>query len=65
MHMNVSGEDAARFNAVRLDSYANVNDGELIEANDLTGLVKWKDRAGEVREKTLGEHQIRIIPRAR
>lgn len=63
--MNVSGEEAARFNAVRLDSYACVNEGELVEANDATGLVKWKDKAGEIKEKTLGEHQIRIIPRAR
>lgn len=61
----VSGEEAARFNAVRLDSFACVNEGELVEADDLTGLVKWKDKAAVVREQTLGAHAIRIVPRAR
>lgn len=63
--MNVSGEDAARFNAVRLDSFLNVNDGELVEADEQSGLVRWKDKAGEVKEKTLGSHAIKITPRAR
>ena len=63
--MNVSGEDAKRFNAVRLDSYANVNEGELVEADEQTGHVRWTDKAGEVKSRTLGDHAIRIIPRAR
>lgn len=61
----VSGEEAARFNAVRLDSFACVNDGVLVEADDQSGMVKWKDKAGEIKTATLGEHAIRIIPRAR
>lgn len=63
--MIISGEDAKRYNAVRLDSFLNVNDGELVEADEQSGLVRWKDRAGEVREKTLGAHAIKITPRAR
>lgn len=63
--MTVSGDDAKGFNAVRLDSYANVNTGELVEANDATGLVRWKDKAGVVKSITLGEHAIRIMARAR
>lgn len=63
--MIVSGEDAPRFNAVRLDSYANVNKGDLVEADDQTGLVKWRDSTGEIKTTTLGEHAIRIVPRAR
>lgn len=56
----VSGEEARRFNAVRLDSMACVNTGDLIEANDATGLVKWKDKTGTEQSVTLGEHSIRI-----
>lgn len=63
--MNVSGDDAKRFNAVRLDSFANVNEGELLEANELSGVVRWKDKAGEEKSVALGEHRIKIIPRAR
>lgn len=63
--MIVSGEEAARFNAVRLDSFACVNDGVLVEADDVSGLVKWRDKSGEVKSATLGDHQIRIVPRAR
>lgn len=61
----VSGEEAARCNAVRLDSFLNVNDGELVEADDVSGLVRWRDRAGEVRETTLGAGAIRITRRGR
>lgn len=63
--MNVTGEEAKRFNAVRLDNFANANAGELVEADDQTGLVKWKDSVGEVKSVTLGAHAIRIVPRAR
>jgi len=48
----VSGEDAARFNAVRLDNFENANRGELVEADDLTGLVRYKrcNRRGQDRD---------------
>ena len=63
--MNVSGDEAARFNAVRLDDFRCVNDGVLIEADELSGLVRWKDAAGEQKVTTLGERQIKLVPRAR
>lgn len=63
--MLVSGEDAKRFNAVRLDSYANVNTGELVEADDATGVVKWHDTPDTVKTVSLGERQIRLVPRTR
>ena len=61
----VSGEEAARFNAVRLDSFACVNEGVLVEADDVTGVVRWKDKADAIKVVTLGDHAIRIVPRAR
>ena len=61
----VSGEDAARFNAVRLDNFENANRGELVEADDLTGLVRYKDVTGEVKTVTLGDHAIRIMRKGR
>ena len=63
--MTVTGEEAARFNAVRLDSFSNVNDGELVEADTLTGRVAWKDNAGVLKTITLGDHRIMLVPRAR
>lgn len=63
--MNVSGDEAKRFNAVRLDSYACVNTGELIAADEQTGAVRWKDKTGTEQSVTLGSHAIRITPRAR
>lgn len=63
--MTVSGEEAARFNAVRLDSFATVNMGALIAADEQTGAVRWKDKTGTEKSVTLGAHAIRIIPRAR
>lgn len=61
----VSGDDAAGFIAVRLDSYACVNDGVLIEANEQTGLVRWRDKAGEEKRAELGAGSIKIIAKAR
>lgn len=63
--MNVTGEMASAFDAVRLDSFVTVNQGKLVEADDLTGHVAWKDKAGETKTAVLGERAIRIIPRAR
>jgi hypothetical protein len=59
----VSGEEAVNFNAVLLDSYANANEGPLVSADANTGSVYWKDAAGEVKNKTFGEHRIRIMRR--
>ena len=61
----VSGDEAKRFNAVRLDSFACVNEGELLEADEQTGMVRWKDRSGEQKVVTLGERTIKLVSRAR
>lgn len=61
--MQVNGAEAASFNAVRLDSFANVNDGPLTFADDQTGCVKWLDKTETLREATFGERAIRIVPR--
>ena len=58
---SVAGDEAASYNAVRLDSYANVNQGPLTYADTETGEVRWKDSVGEVRTKTLGVHAIRLV----
>ena len=60
--MNVAGDEAKRWNAVRLDSFAVINDpGSLLSADDQTGEVKWLDHTGEKRELTLGAHAIRLV----
>ena len=59
--MNVSGDEAKRWNAIRLDSFAVINDGLLVSADEQTGEIKWIDRAGEKRELTLGAHAIRLV----
>ncbi len=59
--MQVSGEDAKRWNAVRLDNFQNANQGELVSADDQTGAVSWKDKTGAVKNITLGLHAIRLI----
>jgi hypothetical protein len=58
--MKVEGEEAGRYIAVSLSSYANVNLGVLTYADEDDGQVKWKDKTGEIRSVTLGPHQIRI-----
>lgn len=63
--MTVTGDDAKRFNAVRLDSFAIVNSGELIAADEATGAVRWKDRTGTEQSLTLGSAAIRIVSKAR
>jgi hypothetical protein len=64
--MKVSGEDAARYDVIRSDSFATVNRGELTEADDETGLVRWKDHVNpaEIKTATLGAHCIRIVPKS-
>lgn len=60
--MEVNGEAAARFDAVRLDSFAPVNlGGDLISANEETGAVQWKDRTGETKSVTLRAHTIKLV----
>lgn len=61
--MNISGEDAARYNAVRLDSCENVNKGPLVSADDVTGTVVYRDAAGEPKTVVLGDHAIRLVRR--
>lgn len=58
---SVQGDDAKRFNAVRLDSFANVNTGELVEADEQSGLVRWKDTGDTVKSVTLGDHAIKLV----
>ena len=46
--MIVAGDEAKKYDAVRLDSYNTVNDpGTLIFADDALGVVKWVDRVGQ------------------
>ncbi len=61
--MIVSGDAAASFNAVRLDSFENANRGVLVSANDETGEVVYKDATGEEKKLMLGDHAIKILPR--
>ncbi|TAK81878.1 MAG: hypothetical protein EPO09_21750 [Aquabacterium sp.] len=63
--MNVSGEEAKLYDAVRLDNFERANRGELISADDVSGIVIYKDAAGEAKTVTLGEHAIRILPKGR
>lgn len=63
--MNVSGEMASAFDAVRTDSYETVNKGKLVAADDETGAVSWQDKTGEMKSVTLGQRAIRILPRAK
>jgi hypothetical protein len=60
--MNISGEEAARFDAVRLDSGNTVNRGELVEADEQTGVVSWKDHVtGETKSVTVDSCAIKIV----
>ena len=61
--MNVSGDEAKGYRAVRLDSLENANNGELVSADDETGLVVYKDKTGEEVRLPLPAHSIRILPK--
>lgn len=61
--MNVSGDEAKGYRAVRLDSLENANKGELVSADDETGLVVYKDKTGEEVRLPLPAHSIRILPK--
>ena len=59
--MKIEGSDASKYRAVRLDSFENVNKGELVSADDITGEVVWTDKTGEQKTLTLGPSAIRIL----
>ena len=63
--MRVDGEEAAKYQAVRLDSFRSPygKDCTLVTADESTGEVIWKDSTGEGKSVTLGQHAIRIIAR--
>ena len=63
--MIVSGEEAALYNAVRLDSCMNANLGPLVMADDVTGEVEYRDATGETKKLVLGQHAIMILRRGR
>lgn len=58
--MKVEGENAKLYVAVRLDSYLNAHQGELVLADEDSGEVRWKDKTGEEKRAVLGAHAIRI-----
>lgn len=60
--MKVEGDAAKGYQAVRKDSFMNAHQGELVMADDQTGEVRWKDKAGVLRDITLGPHMISIVP---
>jgi hypothetical protein len=60
--MQVSGEEAHKYQAVRRDSLLTINQGVLILADDETGEVKWTDRAGREKSLKLGASAVRILP---
>lgn len=59
----VSGEDAKRYNVVRLDSMATVNRGPLVSADTQTGKVSWMDKTDTVQVTTLLPQNLRIVPK--
>lgn len=61
--MNVSGEQAAKYVAVRLDDFTNANKGPLVSADTETGSVVYKDVTGEEKRVELGPHAIRLLPK--
>ncbi len=58
--VKVEGDEAKNHKAVRLDSMDDVNRGELVFADEETGVVKWRDSVGEIKEVTLGARAIKI-----
>jgi hypothetical protein len=61
--MQISGESAKNYNAVRLDSLANANLGELVRADEDTGTVVYKDRTGAEVTLGFGAHVIKLVRR--
>jgi hypothetical protein len=64
--MKVSGEEAKSYDAVRLDTYMSVNGrGYLIEADEITGNVIYKDTPDTQKTIVLGMNAIKIVLRKR
>ena len=59
--MNISGEEAVGFNAIRLDDFSTANKGPLVSADDVTGEVVYRDTPESTKTLTLGDHAIRIV----
>lgn len=60
---SVSGDEASHFKVIRLDSYADAIEGDLISADSLAGTVSYKDRTGTIQSRNFGPHTIRIVPK--
>ncbi len=58
----VSGDEAKNFRAVRLDSYEDANKGELVSADDQTGVVVYRDTPESTKTITL-TCGLRILPK--
>lgn len=66
MTMKVSGEEARSFDAIRLDTFQSVNGkGDLVEADDVTGTVTYKDTPDSQKTITFGMGAIKIMPKGR
>lgn len=61
--MRVEGACAAKYRAVRLDTYADVTQHPLTLADDQTGEVFWTDKHEQQHRETLGPHAIRLLRR--
>ena len=59
--MRITGEEAKKYTAVRLDSFESVNKGELVSADDQIGEITFKDTPETTKTLTLGPHAIRIV----
>jgi hypothetical protein len=63
--MIITGDSAKGWCAVRLDTFEQVNQGPLLEANDESGSIRWIDKQGREHGLVLGSNAIRILPRSR
>ena len=63
--MIVSGEEAGQYDAIRLDSFERANRGPLISADDITGVVVYRDTPESQKTLTLGAHAIKIVRKRR
>ena len=59
--MNVSGEEAALYDAIRLDSLESANKGPLVSADDVTGTAVYHDTPETTKTLELGAHALRIV----
>ncbi len=60
--MKVEGPDAAGYRVVRLDSFEDVNKGDLVSADDISGIVVYKDTPDSQKTVTL-TCGIKILPK--